>query len=181
MTSFDDVLLGIGVRLLRSPPGAMIVRGLQRSLARLVPYTPRRADISPERARARVAVEIRPSGITGAGLGLFAAERVPADFVIGEYAGDTIDSIFKVLRMRNLGYLAIDEPCVDTAGHPEVAMRYICHHPRPERQNVDFVSDDGQIFIRTTRAVEAGEEFFLDYGYMYWAIHGVTPGSDPVP
>lgn len=178
MTRLDEFLLGAGQRLLASRIGAKLVRGAHRTLSRIAPYTPARVEIPPERAHAFVKVDVRPSGIPGAGLGLFAGEHVDAGVLIGEYAGDVVESVFKVLRLRNLAYVAIDEEYIDTSMHPEAAMRYVCHHPRPERQNVEFSSEDGRLFLRTTKPVQSGEEFFVDYGYVYWAMHGIEPASD---
>jgi hypothetical protein len=178
VSRLDELLLEAGERLLASRAGAMLVRGAHGALARIAPHVPQRVEIPPERAAACVRVEVRPSGIPGAGLGLYAAEPVGAGVVIGEYAGDVVGSILKVLRLRSLAYVALDEQYIDTSRHPEVAMRYVCHHPRPERRNVDFDGEGGRLFLRTTRPVEPGEEFFVDYGAMYWAVHGVEPASD---
>lgn len=178
MNAIDRALLWAGERLLRSRAGAAVVRGLHVALSRIAPFTPASGAIAPERARARASVEIRPSTISSAGLGLFALAPVEEDVIIGEYVGDTVASLFQILRLRDLSYLALGEPAIDAANHPEVMMRYVCHHPSPEKCNVEFWRDDEcRVYFRTTKAVAAGDEFFIDYGGMFWAIQGVDPSA----
>jgi hypothetical protein len=177
----DRVLERMRRFLLKSDAGIQQLRFLRWAVPRVMPYTPPRADISLERARAFVKAEVRPSRIPGAGQGLFALERVEAGVTIGEYAGDIVDSVFKALRLRDKDYVALtDDPAIsiDPFRRPEVMMRYICHHPKAERRNVQYINEGSRKFVRTTRVVEPGEEFFTDYGEAYWRLRGLTPRGD---
>jgi hypothetical protein len=147
---------------------------------RLTPYTPPRSEIPPERARAFVKVEVRPSTISGAGQGLFALERIEARVTIGEYTGDIVDSVSKVLRLRDKAYVALTaDPaiCIDALRRPEVMMRYICHHPQQEKRNVHFRNQGSRKFVETTRPVDPGDELFTDYSDIYWRLTGMTPNG----
>lgn len=174
----DRVFLGVRRRCLRSERGIVLLRFLRWSLPIVAPFTPERADIAPERARAFVAVETRPSTIPGAGHGLFAMEPLEAAVTIGEYAGNIVPSVFKVWRLRDKDYLAqTDDPaiCIDSAGRPEVMMRYLCHHPDPAKRNVQFINEGPLKFVRTTCAIEPGKELFTDYGDAFWRVRGIVP------
>jgi hypothetical protein len=148
----DRVLERVRRRLLKSEIGIVQLRFLRWAIARVAPYTPLPADIPPERARAYVKVEVKPSRIPGAGHGLFALERVEARVVIGEYAGDIVDSVFKVFRLRNKDHVALtDDPSIalDPSRRPEVMMRYICHHPDAARRNVQYINEGSRKYVRT--------------------------------
>lgn len=54
-------------------------------------------------------------------------------------------------------------------------MRYICHHPDPAKRNVQYINEGTRKFVRTIRAVEAGQELFTDYGEAYWRLRGLVP------
>lgn len=81
--------------------------------------------------------------------------------------------------LRDLSYLALGEPSIDASRHPEVMMRYVCHHPDPARCNVDFRRDEpGRLLFATLRPVAEGDVFFIDYGAMYRARQGLAPRAD---
>lgn len=183
MAVFDLWLLRLRNLLLKSDAGVRLFRPIRWVLLRLAPYTPPRAEIPPERARAFVKVEIRPSTVRGAGQGLFALERIEAGVTIGEYTGDVVDSRWRAMRLRDRSYLA---PTCDTAffidalRRPEVMMRYLCHHPRKEKRNAQFMDQGIRKFVVTTRPVDPGEELFIGYGDTYWRMMGISPGEDKV-
>ena len=146
----------------------------------VAPYTPPRTEIPAERAGAFVKLEIRPSVVPGAGKGLFALERIEAGVTVGEYTGDIVDSVFKVLRLSNKDYIALtNNPaiCIDALRRPEVMMRYINHHPEAEKRNVRYRSEGASKFVETTRAVDPNEELFADYSDIYWKLRGITPNG----
>lgn len=108
-------------------------------------------------------------------------ENIGPGVIIGEYSGDIVDSLFKWLRLRNTDYTALTENpavCIDALAHPEMMMRYVNHHPDKARLNVRLWPEGIQVFYETTRPVEIGEEFFTDYGYLYWRLRGITPHAD---
>ncbi len=111
-------------------------------------------------------------------MGLFAEERVGHGVTIGEYSGDVVDSLVKWLRLRNAEYLALTEDrsiSIDGRRHPEMLMRYVNHHPSEKAVNIRFRSEGTRVFLETTKPVGAGEEFFADYGDMYWLLLGIMP------
>ena len=180
MMTIDRILEGLRWRLWKSDAGIYVWRFVHWPVSRVAPYTPPRTQIPPERARAFVKVEVRPSTIPGAGQGLFASEQIEAGVTIGEYMGDIVDSVFKLLRLRDIDYLALtDDPriFIDPLHQPEVTMRYICHHPKEEKRNVRFRSEGTRKFVETTRLIDPGEELLTDYGNIYWRLRGITPNG----
>jgi hypothetical protein len=76
-----------------------------------------------------------------------------------------------VLRRPDWHYLAeVDGFMQDPGPYPEIIARYVNHHFDPARRNVEYYREGAKYFVRTTRAVAAGEEFFADYGERYWAL-----------
>jgi hypothetical protein len=181
MTMFDRILERFRCFLVESDAGISVWRSIRWAVPLVAPYTPPRNEIPPERARAFVKVEVRPSTIPGAGQGLFAMERIEAGVTIGEYTGDIVDSVFKVLRLPNKDYVALtSNPAIsiDALRRPEAMMRYICHHPKEERRNVRYRSDGSRKFLETIRPVDPGQEFLADYSDVYWRLRGITPNGN---
>ncbi|MBI5101578.1 MAG: hypothetical protein HZB33_07085 [Nitrospirae bacterium] len=181
MNTLDRILEGLRWRLWESTPGIFLWHALGWVASRIAPYTPPRAEIPEERARAFVRVEVRPSTIPGAGQGLFSMERIEAGVRIGEYTGDIVHGVFNVLRLRDKDFVArTADPsvCIDALRRPEVMTRYICHHPGEGKRNVRFRNEGSRKFVETTRAVHPGEELLADYGDMYWRLKGVTPSGN---
>ncbi len=179
MKLIDRILLGLFKRLWSSNNivGIYLYRFAQWLISSVAPYVPPRAEIPSERANAFVKVAVQSSTIPDAGLGLFSLERVDAGVTIGEYTGDVIDSAFNVVRLRNIDYVASTGGAswVDAIHRPEVKMRYICHHPKKEKRNVQFRDEGSRKFVETIRPINVGEEIFLDYGDLYWRLRGITP------
>ena len=181
MTIFNRILDRLRRFLIKSSAGIQLWRFVRWAVSRVAPYTPPRTEIPPARARAFVKVEVRPSTIPGAGQGLFAMERIEAGVTIGEYSGDIIDSVFKVLRLRDKDYVArTSDPsiCIDALRRPEVMMRYICHHPKEQKRNVKFRDDGSRKFVETTQPVDPDEELLTDYSDVYWRLRGITPSGN---
>jgi hypothetical protein len=180
MNSLDRFLSRVIWRLTQSEIGIAALRVIRWTAPRVAPYSPPRAEIPPERMAAFVPVEIRPSTIVGAGLGVFAVEPIAAGVTIGEYTGDIVDSVLRSLRLPNKDYLARTGEgsiYIDSSNRPEAVMRYVNHHPNAERRSVEFRNDGRRKFLVTTRAVAAGEELFVDYDWLYWKLRGITPGA----
>lgn len=181
MALMDRPLLGLRAVLIRSRPGTLVLRAIYRGVSRIAPYAPRPSRIPPDRLESRVPVEVRPSSISGAGLGVFALEPIEAGVLLGEYAGDAIDTVARSFRLRDRDYLVCTaDPRVrlDALRHPEVVYRHVCHHPQEARRNVRFRPEGLRVFVESTRRIEAGEELFADYGGSYWRVKGVDPRSD---
>lgn len=116
----------------------------------------------------RFSVEIKPSTIRGAGLGLFALEPIPSGVVVGEYTGDTAP--FAIPG----GYtveVELDSYYIDAYNYPRCVMAMI-NDPKgsDNRKNVEFEIDreSKRVWIVSLRSIEKGEELFLDYGPWYW-------------
>jgi hypothetical protein len=160
--------------------GLLILRLVHKSLSTFVPYSPPRAEFPAEQFMPFVTAEVRESTIPGAGQGLFAVDSVEPGIVIGEYLGDPVDSFFKALRMPNFTYLAMWEKldgAIDAIHHPGMAMRYVNHHPDPESSNILFFAEGRRVFLRTTRKVDAGAEFFANYAEVYWRLLKIRPSA----
>jgi len=181
---FERILLALVCRLERHDAGIAVLRAAHGVLSSLVPYTPAYTVLPPGRTQARIAVVVRASSIAGAGQGLFVCEPVAAGAIIAEYCGDTIDSILRWLRTRNLDYAARtsdDQVRIDPAAHPEVQARYINHHDDARARNVQFKEIEGRRYYVATRAIAAGEELFSNYGDFYWKLKGQWPRSAQRP
>jgi uncharacterized protein len=178
MTFTDWVFLRLRSFLLRSDVGRRFFRFLRWFFSLVAPYTPPRATIPPDRANAYVKVDVRPSTIPGAGQGLFALEPIDVGVLIGEYVGDVVTSVLKAMRLRNKDYLfstSTPSVMIDGSNRLEAMMRYICHHPRAEKRNVQFLIEGKHVFVKTIRPVFPEDEFFADYGGLYWQVRGVVP------
>lgn len=185
MTKFiDRVLLACVSRLERRDWGIAVLRAARWVLYGLFPYTPPYTPLPRERTQARIAVAVRDSSIADAGKGLYALEPVAIGAMIGEYCGDTIDSIWRWLRVRNLDYAARtnnDYVRIDAANHPEAHMRYINHHEDPGSRNVQLKEIDGRKYYIATRTIDAGEEMFSNYGDFYWKLKRRRPRGPSRP
>ncbi len=174
----ERILLSLVSRLERHDAGIAVLRAARSVLAGLFPYVPPYTSLPPERTQARVAVAVRTSSIPGAGQGLYACEPLACGAIIAEYCGDTIDSILKWLRRRNIDYAARtsdDSVRIDPAAHPEIHARYINHHDDPQARNVQLKTVDGRKYYVATRDIAAGEELYSNYGDFYWKIKGLWP------
>eukprot|EP00416_Gambierdiscus_australes_P021471 CAMPEP_0171072858 /NCGR_PEP_ID=MMETSP0766_2-20121228/11140_1 /TAXON_ID=439317 /ORGANISM="Gambierdiscus australes, Strain CAWD 149" /LENGTH=211 /DNA_ID=CAMNT_0011529493 /DNA_START=36 /DNA_END=671 /DNA_ORIENTATION=- len=122
---------------------------------------------------------IRRSRIHGAGLGLFAAQRLPKGYWLPErYKGRYLteaqcarirDSayVFKLSR-GNLRECAAIDAKKQLADNP---LRYVNGARTPgqcQRVNLKAKQRGRNIYYYTTRQVHAGEELLLDYGPEYW-------------
>lgn len=167
--------------------GLLLLKLVRKSLSAFVPHCPAQIELSAEQLMPFVTAEVRESTIPAAGLGLFAIDSVEPGIVIGEYLGDPVDSFAKMLRMPDFRYLVMWEKLdggIDAIRHPDMAMRYVNHHPDPERANIRFLARGRRVFLETTQRVEPGAEFFAHYAGAYWRLLGVRPSaprSGPVP
>lgn len=155
-----------------------------RAMTRLVPRDePEPRDDYPPPPEGRGGGEslvVKPSQIPGAGLGLFTTRRHEAHEVLCLYTGERL-SRWQLLRTRNTQYLAeTADGIICPRKHLDIKARYINHHFDPARRNVALAAyrDASSVLGRSricisTRAIEAGEELYLDYGERYWIWHGM--------
>jgi len=115
-------------------------------------------------ARRRPAIVKRPSAISGSGV--FAAERIPKNTRIIEYAGELISHAesrrreARYLPRKRIWCFTVNRRWVRDAAVGGNLARYINHACRPNC----YVEIVGQtIWIRAARTIRAGEELTYDY------------------
>lgn len=102
------------------------------------------------------------------GLGLFAAELIPAGRRIVEYTGKLITNEEVERRKRGKYFFGLDDKySIDGSERGNVA-RYINHSCRP---NADAFVTGRRIWIWSKREIRAGEEITYDYGKEYFDDH----------
>jgi 2'-5' RNA ligase len=156
--------------------GIRIMRALRWLVPRIFPYVPETSTLSHLAVQPNYRSEVRDSTVEGVGKGLFALETIPAGEVLGEYGGDKVTSLTKWLRLRDKDYLMttdIPELSLDAARRPEMMMRYVNHHFDKTRLNLIRRAEGERVFYVTSREISPGEEFFVDYGELYWKLRGV--------
>jgi len=177
LSLLDRLLLRVYWRLIRSDAGIRWLRRLHGVVSTLAPARPTHVELSPGQAATMVPTEVRPSSVPGAGKGLFATAPIAAGTLIGEYCGDTVDTMLHRLRVKDWSYVATTRDpviCVDARFRPEVMVRYMNHHFDPACRNTDMIwpPERGERrYMVATRDIAAGEELFYDYGDVYWKLH----------
>lgn len=111
-------------------------------------------------------IQVRRSGVHGKGV--FALRPLAKGETLIEYTGEVIDWPEALRRHphdptdpHHTFYFSIDEDHVIDAKVGGNAARWINHACAP---NCEADETDGRVFIKTLRAVKAGEELFYDYG-----------------
>jgi SET domain len=193
MTYLDQFIHSLSWRLYRSDAGIAICRLIRWGVPLVFPYDPPRSVLSALVTCPNFRVEVKTSTIAGAGDGLFALEDIPEGAVLGEYGGDRVTSLAKWIRLRDKGYvMTTDVPnlVIDAWARPEVLLRYVNHQFDPQRRNLIREAKGEIVYFVTTQAISSGEEFFVDYGDLYWKLRGVksvatektaaTPNDEPL-
>lgn len=124
------------------------------------------APAAPMTTRRSRRIQVRRSGVHGRGV--FAAQPIVRDERIIEYKGELI-TWREALRRHphdpgdpnHTFYFHIDEGHVIDAKYGGNSSRWINHSCDP---NCEAETEEGRVFIRTLRAIQAGEELFYDYG-----------------
>ncbi|MDE2614472.1 MAG: SET domain-containing protein [Burkholderiales bacterium] len=110
----------------------------------------------------KYAVDVHASPIDG--LGVFAAERVPAALKIGEIRGETISVTEARIRATRTERVMIVElsarKAIDFSKSSD-PMRYTNHSCRP---NAELVIANGRVEFFALRAIARGDEITVDYG-----------------
>ena len=100
----------------------------------------------------------------GAGLGMFAGERIPKDACIIEYVGRQIPEEEKFTSKSR--YLFEVNSKITLDGKPKINKAgYINHSCKP---NAEPIIHNKRIFIFATRTIQPGEEIVYDYGEEYF-------------
>jgi SET domain len=172
----DQLIHSITWRLCRTDAGIAVYRAIRWMVPLVFPYQPEKSPLSELMLHPRFKVEVRKSTIEGAGDGLFALEDIPSDELLGEYGGDRVTSQFKWLRLRNKDYTMMTDDhtvLIDASGRPEALMRFVNHHFDAQSRNLERKASCDTVHYITTRPIRKGEEFFMDYGELYWKLRGV--------
>lgn len=128
---------------------------------------------------------VAPSGIQGAGNGLFVDENIPKDTLIGTYEchwnfmPKTASSYsFYINRricldidMSDMPYSALLNDTWETDFHTNVVARYILDDDQLERlTKKEALKLDPSTIVElyTTDKIEKGDELFFSYGRSYW-------------
>lgn len=117
-------------------------------------------------------IKIKKSTIPKAGKGVFAQESFKKGEIIGKYTGEriskkTFDEFTNARRAYVLEIIKSNRRYLVDAFDPEKSgwPRYINHHPKRTKPNVEFM-EDGR--IQVIRYIKPGDELFIDYGDDYW-------------
>ena len=126
--------------------------------------TPQPADAAPARAGRRI--QTRRSGVHGKGV--YAVADLAEGETLIEYVGEIINWEEALRRHphdpqqpNHTFYFHIDEEHVIDANVGGKSSRWINHSCKP---NCEAEVDDGRVFIRARKNIEAGKELFYDYG-----------------
>ena len=132
--------------------------------ASLLPSIPAsQPDPSPSDARR---IQTRRSGVHGKGV--FALQALAAGETLLEYLGEVITWPEALRRHphdpeqpNHTFYFHIDDKHVIDGNVGGNSSRWINHSCKP---NCEAEDEDGRVFIKALRNIEAGEELFYDYG-----------------
>lgn len=121
---------------------------------------------SPAKSSDARRIQTRRSGVHGKGV--FALVDLAAGETLIEYTGEIITWTEALERHphdpsdpNHTFYFHIDEDRVIDAKYGGNSARWINHSCKP---NCEADIEDGRVFIRSLRAIAAGEELFYDYG-----------------
>jgi SET domain-containing protein len=130
------------------------------------PRSPSARTPSPAKSSDARRIQTRRSGVHGKGV--FALVDIAPGETLIEYTGEVITWAEALDRHphdpsdpNHTFYFHIDEEHVIDAKYGGNSARWINHSCKP---NCEADIEDGRVFIRSLRAIEAGEELFYDYG-----------------
>jgi SET domain-containing protein len=130
------------------------------------PRKPAARPKSPARSSDARRIQTRRSGVHGKGV--FALVDIPEGETLIEYTGEVITWTEALDRHphdpsdpNHTFYFHIDEEHVIDAKYGGNSARWINHSCKP---NCEADVEDGRVFIRSKRDIQAGEELFYDYG-----------------
>ena len=126
-------------------------------------------------------VELRPSGIPCAGMGLFATRDIPRGVNVAEMLGPrTWHEDEETMDVAGGGSYVIELPggwTLDSARPTDGFARYANDCRSRDREegycvgnNAHYAYDEAldMVFVRTSRRVRAGQEICVSYGRLYW-------------
>jgi hypothetical protein len=140
---------------------------------RLFPNFPKTVN---EKYVEREMIEMKPSGIPGAGTGVFAKKDIPVNTDLGFYRGQHLTDEEFQTKFSDAGLgtyvLTLDEPSdsnkkfyVDGLKKGNWTSRINSPKGTANKVNIVFYTD-GRVVSK--RNIKAGEELFVGYGPKYW-------------
>lgn len=123
-------------------------------------------------------VEIKPSTIKGAGMGVFATKDIGKFVILDEYKGEWVKPKDYWRKSSKSVYVWTLE---DTEGEPigyidgvdpakSNWLRYVNCPMTKDQENVRGIQQGYKIIYYTLRKIKAGEELFVYYGDEYYEI-----------
>jgi len=119
-------------------------------------------------------LEIKASGLPGAGQGLFTKTAIAKGTRIVEYKG-TVTTWEEAKKDATNGYIYFLKPnyVIDGRDHPKSLARYANDaaglvRAKDNGNNARFEADGLRVFLVATKDIKAGEEIFVSYGKKYW-------------
>ncbi|HUC80898.1 MAG TPA: SET domain-containing protein-lysine N-methyltransferase [Flavisolibacter sp.] len=119
-------------------------------------------------------LEIKDSGIPGAGKGLFTNVFIPKGTRIVEYKG-SVTTWDAVRNDATNAYIYFLKPnyVIDARDHPKSLARYVNDaqglvRSKERWNNAKFTPDGLRVFVEATKDIQPGEEIFVSYGKKYW-------------
>jgi histone-lysine N-methyltransferase EZH2 len=115
-------------------------------------------------------VEVRPSQIRAAGLGLWAVRDFPEGYHLFDYEGERLrtreyDERYADEELGVYGIKLHSRTVIDARRTDAGVARYICtYQGSGKKPNVEYLSTSKTIEMHTSRAICAGEELLGDYG-----------------
>lgn len=111
-------------------------------------------------------IEVRPSGVHGHGV--FAVRDLPADTLVGVYAGKryAAHEAEAVATQEGLTYLfGLSDGSVIDGAEGGNATRHLNHACEPNCEAIEEYARNGKLVVKihTLHAIAAGQELFLDY------------------
>ena len=122
-------------------------------------------------------VEIKKSGLPGAGRGLFAKEFIPKGSRIVEYKGQVTTWNDVKDNDGNNGYIYYVKRyhVIDASRHTGALGRYANDARGLQRvkgmtNNSVYVEDGMKVYIESKKDIPAGAEILVEYGKDYWDV-----------
>ena len=129
-------------------------------------------------------LELKPSLIPGAGLGVFAKADIDAGIILAEYRGAVFLSELeskinklnnKCLRINNDSFIA-GTNCIAAFVNDIIDLEeskknkdFIKH--KDKDYNCSFQRTYSKMFVVSTKPIKEGEELYIDYGKNYWKYY----------
>ena len=134
-------------------------------------------------------LELKPSTISNAGIGVFAKEDIEEDSIIAEYRGTITTLDEQIIRASDKCIILCDDKiivgnnCVASLINDAIFFKDSYTHEEfkditdikkfPLHKNYNCKSSwlkHKKVFITSIRPIKKGEELFYSYGFNYWLV-----------